>query len=463
MNSRHVLLLFVTLHLVACAAAHYDDPVKTMSSRASDPSWRIAAAKQAAAEHSSDPKFVAALNDIAWDHRGNPDELRIFAIDQLIAMDEKDFVDKLERRIVLIPYGKPLEHIYVTGKARKWPQLTPILVKRWAMPQFGVADKDRVERKWLIELNPGKDLEAVVFEVFTGPEEKITPPQRVGAWALLNRIATKEKLIESLAKAPDSAALIVDLKACAADLHTMPRHREGVLWMQYLREPARAAWWRGAKENVAKMPADRRVDLEMRHLALLPLIDAQTMAKDRVALFAELSEQLRGERRYLTAEPPLGEYPQGLHDYHDKFSWADLATIKVLFKLVREPDVKAALFAQGDKDVKDEGTEHGGVLDIIDGKPTAKKYLPMLRISHNRQFTPSEEMIRHCYTALAHYHFHAQEYKNSLYAGPGQGDLQTADRLDFNFLVFTFIDENRMNADYYQPGGVVVDLGVIQR
>jgi hypothetical protein len=64
---------------------------------------------------------------------------------------------------------------------------------------------------------------------------------------------------------------------------------------------------------------------------------------------------------------------------------------------------------------------------------------------------------------LAHYHFHAQEYKNSEFAGPGKGDIDTADRLDFNFLVFTFIDEKTLNVDFYQPGGVVVDLGTIKR
>ncbi len=104
---RRMLVAVVAIALAAllgsCAAPHYDDPVKVMASRQSDPTWRIAATKQAAVESPNDPKRISALNDIAWDHRGNPDELRILAIDQLIAMDEKDFVEKLERRIVLIP------------------------------------------------------------------------------------------------------------------------------------------------------------------------------------------------------------------------------------------------------------------------------------------------------------------------------------------------------------------------
>ena len=42
-------------------------------------------------------------------------------------------------------------------------------------------------------------------------------------------------------------------------------------------------------------------------------------------------------------------------------------------------------------------------------------------------------------------------------------DMQTADRVRFNYLVFTFIDKDRLNVDYYQHGRVVVDLGTLKR
>jgi len=130
---------------------------------------------------------------------------------------------------------------------------------------------------------------------------------------------------------------------------------------------------------------------------------------------------------------------------------------------MRDQLLRLGLFAQADRDYKNKGAEHGGVIDIVAGQPIAREYPPLSRLSHDRQFTPSEQMITHCYTGLAHYHFHAQELKNSDYAGPGKGDLDTADRLDLNFLVLTFIDENQLNVDYYQHGRVVVDLGTISR
>jgi hypothetical protein len=38
-----------------------------------------------------------------------------------------------------------------------------------------------------------------------------------------------------------------------------------------------------------------------------------------------------------------------------------------------------------------------------------------------------------------------------------------ADNTRANCLLFTFVDENTMNVDYYRHDGVLVDLGVILR
>lgn len=462
---RVILIAAIVASLAACSARVAVDPIKDMTDPNLAGNWRMEAALQAEREFPGDPKRIEALHKIAWGERQTT-ELRIYAIDQLIAINEKDFREKLDRRIVLIPYGEVLDHIYAVGKERKWPELTPMLVKRWAVPQHGEPDDGRAERKWIAQLNPGREVEAVVFDVFTAPVDQITDLQRIGAWALLNRIATKEKLIAALNTAPQTTPLVTDLKAAAADLHTLPRHREGVKWLYFLRDPARSEVWQSAKSNVAALTSEQRINLEMRHLAILPHLDSQTRGTDRASLYQSLQSQLSGLRHYMTAPSEgsgIAEQPQHLKDWKDQLSWADLATIRTLATVVQNPKVKAELFAQADSDHKNKGAEHGGVIDIYAGTPTAREYPPLARLSHDRQFTPSEQMISHCYTGLAHYHFHAQELRNREYAGPGKGDLDTAERLDLNFLVFTFIDENQLNVDYYQHGRVVVDLGTISR
>lgn len=456
--------LLAIVMLAGCAAPRFDDPIKVMTDKYAAINWRIAAAEQAEAQFANDPRRLAALNSLLWD-TGHPDALRIYAIDQLIAIDENDLRQKLDRRIVLIPYGPPLEHLFKLAKDRQWSGLTPMLVKRWAVPIFATPDHDRRERKWIEELNPGRDVNDIVFEVFTSPADAITAEQRVGAWALLNRLTTKEKLIEALAKAPAETALVADLKAAAADLHTLPRHREGIKHLYYLRDPSRKAAWEQARANVAKLSPTQRVGLELRHLPVIAQLDPATLAAERDALLKELSSLLSSEEHHAAAQDGGADEgdPHRLNDVRDKVTWADLATMKLLLRLLRDPAVKASLFAQADVDVKDEGAEHGGVIDIAGGKPVAKDHVPILGASHNRQYAPREEMIVHCYTGLAHYHFHAQEFRNRSFAAPGRGDLETAERLDFNFLVFTFIDRDRLNVDYYQHGGVVVDMGTLRR
>jgi hypothetical protein len=49
------------------------------------------------------------------------------------------------------------------------------------------------------------------------------------------------------------------------------------------------------------------------------------------------------------------------------------------------------------------------------------------------------------------------------YAGPGQGDDAYAQVLGRSCIVFTTLGKDSMNADYYQPDGVVIDLGEIRR
>jgi hypothetical protein len=61
------------------------------------------------------------------------------------------------------------------------------------------------------------------------------------------------------------------------------------------------------------------------------------------------------------------------------------------------------------------------------------------------------------------HHFHAQVAEKVRYACPGRGDRDMVDRQQIHGLVFTFVDANHLNVDYYQPRGVAIDLGTIAR
>ena len=82
---------------------------------------------------------------------------------------------------------------------------------------------------------------------------------------------------------------------------------------------------------------------------------------------------------------------------------------------------------------------------------------------HDNEFIASQAMLDAAYTALFHFHNHAQRYTNNDHAGPGIGDVQYADNTRANCLVFTFVNKDTLNVDFYRHDRVIVDLGEVKR
>ncbi len=85
-----------------------------------------------------------------------------------------------------------------------------------------------------------------------------------------------------------------------------------------------------------------------------------------------------------------------------------------------------------------------------------------MRINDVR-FEASQAMFDAGYTAIFHFHYHAQKHRNASHAGPGAGDMQYADNTRANCLVMTFVDEDTLNVDFYRHNRVLVDLGTVRR
>jgi len=461
--ARSVSLVLIVL-LTSCAAPVYEDPIGVIGNREMELSRRRSAIEQAHERFYDDPRRIEALNRIIWE-RGHSNQLRILAIDELLEYDEADFKAKAAKRMSLLAGWEPIEHIYDEAVKRGWRDFTPVVVRQYARPAAGIADRDRVERKVIEALNPGKSVEQVVFEVFADADDRVPVDQQVGAWALLCRLTPTEQLLRMIRRAPPRTPLVVDLQACVRDLHTYPHNREGVLWLAYLRDPGQREYWQAARDAVARLNDEQRRGLELRHLAALTHLDAATLGMSRAQLVRRVEALLRGGEHHLngpTYDGPMREYSQRFGHWRDDLSWGDLAVMNLLIGSMHDAAMTGELFRQADKDLKDVSTEYGGVIDVKGGRFIARLYPPLVR-KHDLKFIPRQEMVTHLYTALAHYHFHAQSYRNDDYAGPGIGDLKLADSLNPNCLVFTFIDRDRLNVDYYQPGGVVIDLGTIRR
>jgi len=456
--------MLLAASLAGCATtANYEAPIPVMTAGEA-PTERLAAARQAERDFPDDPRRIAKLHHMLWDRGYNAKERR-YAIDQLIAHDEAAFKEALSRRIVLVQNWDTIRYLCELAVQRGWRDMTPTLVRQYARPVHGMGTEDRPSREAIEKLNPGKTVTQVIFEVFADSDDDVSIKEQVAAWELLTRISEPGELMDRLAAAPDATPLVIDLKASARDLQTLPINKEGVLRLQYLRSPAQAKYWEQYKQLVASLDVSQKKGLRLRHLPILAHLSERERQWSRAKFAATIDAMLDGVEHHLK-NPTYGggnrDYPQKFHEYRDQMAWADLATVYVLNRAARNRAVVRSLFEQAEKDEQDTSTEYGGVLLHVDGRYVAKAYPPLIR-HHDLKFIPRPEMIEASYTGLAHYHFHAQDFRNRDYAGPASGDLKLADRLQLHGLVFTFIDRDTLNVDYYDHHGVVIDMGELKR
>src|SRR5439155_11159259 len=107
---------------------------------------------------------------------------RNLAADQLAAYDEVAFKQDLTNRLVLIENDETMDHLIDMAVKRGWTDLTPPFVRSYTRFNRAVPDEQRPERRALEQLNPGKSVEQIVLDTFTGTGPELKPEQRAAAW-----------------------------------------------------------------------------------------------------------------------------------------------------------------------------------------------------------------------------------------------------------------------------------------
>ena len=454
------------LFAVGCAPRATYDPLSVIADRSAsrddvERAIVLAGAKRA------DERWARTMSETAW-RRRVPAWLRTRAMAELLDHDQHAFRAALRRRLDRIDDWQVLRYACDLIAQHRWQPMTTALIRSYVRPSRRVVDADRPERAALERLHPGTPIRDVLSGYVTDPQADARDHERACAWELYARLFGKAEARRLIEASPHGVQMAADLRAALDEAGLIPTDRYGVAWLSALRadRSAGGAWARAIKLAGGLTP-EQRAGFATRHLPVLAELSAADVDTTRERLAADLAAQLRGRPAYhredLTAWPAHGYHPD--HDVQQvvgKMSWGDLLVVRRLMRGLNDPDLRAALFAQADADHLDRSTEHGGVLEDRKGRLAARAYPPMVR-RHDRRFYASPEMIRAMYHAVAHYHFHAQEHANRRFAGPGLGDVKFTDRIGASCVVLTWIDRDRMNVDYYQPGGIVLDLGVIAR
>lgn len=457
------------LVVIGCQPRHYADPVSVMMDSEAQPVVRHSAAEQAARERPDDPARIAALKRLVVES-GHPEDMRTYAVDELVAHDPAEAKRYLRTRIGRLNNWAVIQHILDAAVARGWGDFTPAIVRSYSREAWAYEDGERPERAALTALHPATPIRQIALSVFAD-EAGASVTERASAWVLLCRlVSSRSELAALLERAEARGPLAADLAAGLNELGVMARHGETIAWLGVLRTEPYRPLWRHAASAVEGLSAEQRAGLELRHVPLLAHLQSrgdERLGMSRAAMMARVKGRLADAEHHLKSADYDGhndDHPQRLHDWRDELSFGDLLVIDALLEAMGDRRNVAAWFEQAEADEADESTEYGGLLRWNrSGEVHVEPYTPMLR-AHDLKFIPPAAMTTDAYAALAHYHFHAQRHRNARYAGPGRGDLERiGDEQRLNGLVLTFIDKDRLNADFFRHGRVVVDLGTLRR
>ena len=415
-----------------------------------------------------------ALKRIAW-RRSSRTAVRLTAIDALLEDDGPDTARMLG---LLLPTETNWDVIARVGDLavqHAWRGLAPALVRSWSRKVVEPVDADRPERAALAALFPDETVEAVVYRVFATPkDDKLFGDRaRLDAWALLQRIDRDGSQTRALLAAdttPDTEdPLLADLHAGARLLGVVPRSAEQLRWLREMRLPEHRAFWSDAVEAVASLDDSQTRGLALRHISAVVWARRReptwlTLTRDELA--SAVAAELHGARKHPRTDGVLDftSSRETLDAWRDRLSWGDFLLLRIANRAIKDPHVDADLFVQALRDRADTTTEYGGVLDQAgDGfRINGFSPRPTQRLG-DRRFVASAQMISASAESLFHYHFHVQRERNADFAGPGRGDLEYADTSGRACLVFTSVEGNVLNADYYQPGGARIDLGEVRQ
>lgn len=423
-----------------------------------------------------------ALKAIVWQRVSSAERIRRPAIDALLEFPDREEETRAMLRLMLPtePLGARVvvERISELAGERGWEELAPALIRRWTKPLAGFEmPAERPEHAALARLFPQRAPEDQVFDFFTGtlvdPDARLLrDPERsrLVAWDLLTALEPdRDQLLERLrlVTVDTNDAVLPVLTAAARELEIVPVNSSELRWL--LRFAEERAAWSMARTVVNGLGPDRRAGLALRHMPAI--VWAATHEPDWVRMSAEelfsASETvLQSRERFVRSSEIAGRvHNERIEDWRDRLSWGDALLIRTALHAVTDPRIEAATFVLAELDMQDKSTEHGGTInpgasngfDLVHYPPRATERLG------DHRFIASEAMDHESTLSIVHFHMHAQRYKNDSYTGPSAGDLEYAREHQRGCIVFTFLDRDTLNADYFQPNGAIIDLGSLKR
>lgn len=349
-------------------------------------------------------------------------------------------------------------------------ELHEALISTWAVPAPLVKTKEeRPEYIALRAMYAEDKITDLIFDSMVAANKTWKQGYRTRCWELLHRINQRKRLHALLEQTQfdDDDAFFIDLQRAMHDLGIVPHRREEILWIRELAKPEYQPFWDEAINALSKLDDARRFAIEMRNVPVVVSLQrhggTDAFSRTREEILHQVGTALQDKQHHFETEGGgiFNASSELFRTHKNTLTWGDAITLEILLTALRVPEVRSHLFHYANRDRVDKTTEYGGVIALDKkGRFEILEFEPKIR-HHDRKFNASQNMFDAAYTALFHFHFHAQKFRNGEHAGPGLGDKAYANNTRANCLVFTFVNDHTLNVDYYRHGKVVVDVGTI--
>ena len=415
-----------------------------------------------------DPNYQKILHRMLW-APGYTNKARMAALTRLWATDQVGTMRTIRQQLPQLDIWSWQTELCEWIGENNLQELDEALISSWAIPTLmAETEQDRPEYKALVQMYGDNAIVDLVFYSMLSSNTSWKQGYRTRCWELLHRLDNREKIIDLLLSAniPANDSFLLDLKKAMNDLGIVPHRREEILWIRELLQPAYTSFWKEATLAIAFLEESRRQTLELRDVPMTVSVYRHTPKYLQMCvqtILDEIEKKLESSIHYYETKGGgvFSSSTELFRTHKESLTWGDAVAITTALTAMMVPEVREHLFDYALRDHIDETTEYGGVIALDKkGRFEILEFEPKIR-HHDRRFNAPQDMFDAAYTALFHFHFHAQKIRNGDHAGPGMGDKAYAQNTRANCLVFTYVNEEIMNVDYYRHGNVVIDLGTI--
>ena len=145
----------------------------------------------------------------------------------------------------------------------------------------------------------------------------------------------------------------------------------------------------------------------------------------------------------------------------EELTMVDLWNLHLLDEMLSRREVRAALGVMAQRDRADTRNAWGGLVFYENGRGEAKLYSADSTARGEDRFYAAPPRVKaDGRDALCRFSAHFEKAYNARQAGPGPEEMLQAREGNFYSLILTSLGEATFAAHYYNPGGVVVSLGV---